>query len=122
MVKLTVDETPSAQLVAEALKETSVTDGRGRMITLKKPGVLAQFQIVKVMGETAKNEVYMAMIMPLLFISDIDGDAVHFPRTELEVDALIQRLDEDGVAAVMLKVQEVWGAPDPEKAKADLKN
>lgn len=114
--------TPSEEVVQKALFECTVTDAKGRVITLKKPGVLAQFRLIEALGETAKNEVYMGMVLPLIFIAAIDGDAVLTPTRKSEVEALIQRLDEPGITAVVSGVQEHFGQSNPEADKAALKN
>ncbi len=122
-VKLTVNETPTEQVIAKANAEAWVTDATGRVIKLKKPGVLAQYRLVEVVGaDAARNDVYMSMVLPLIFVSEIDGKPLQQPRTKIEVDALIQRLDEDGIAAVMKCVQDNFGNSDPEADKAALKN
>lgn len=114
--------TPSAEIIAKATAEVTVTDARGRVITLKKPGVLAQFRLVEALGDSAKNDVYMGMVAPLIFVSAIDGDPVYQPSKKSEVEALIQQLDEDGLAAVMSKAMEAFGNSDPEGDRAKLKN
>lgn len=123
-VKVTLNEspTPSQQVVAKATAETVITDGRGRSIRLKKPGVLAQFRLIEVLGDTAKNEVYMAMVMPLLFVTEIDGETIFPPSRKSEVEALIQRLDEDGIGAVQAAVMANFGNSNPEADRAALKN
>lgn len=122
MTTVTLQETPSAQLVAKAAATTECIDAAGRTITLKKPGVLAQFRLIEALGDTAKNEVYTSMVLPLIFVSAIDGDPVVPPTRKGEVEALIQRLDEDGIAAVVKAVQEHYGKSNPEADKATLKN
>ncbi len=123
MTKVTVKEsTPSAQLIAKAMQEVTVTDSTGRAIKLRKPGVLAQYRLVEVLGDSARNEVYIGMTMPLIYVSEIDGIAVSQPATKLQVEALIQRLDEHGIAAVMDGVQEHFGKQNPEADKAAIKN
>ena len=121
-VKVQLNETPSAQIVAKASAVAETIDPRGRIISLKKPGVLAQFRLVEALGDTAKNEVYMRMVLPLIYVSAIDGDPVAPPTRKSEVEALIQRLDEDGISAVMEAVSANYGATDPEADKAALKN
>lgn len=116
------ESAPSAQIIAKANAEAIVTDARGRTIKLKKPGVLAQYRLIEALGDSAKNEVYMGMVLPLIFISEIDGDVVFQPNTKREVEALIQRLDEEGISAVSLGVQEHFGKSDPDADKATLKN
>ena len=122
MAKVTINQTPSAQVVAKAISATTVTDSAGRTITLKKPGVLAQYRLIEALGDTAKNEVYMAMAMPLIYVSEIDGDSVILPSTKIQVEALIQRLDEHGIQAVIQDMQENFGKSDPDADKAALKN
>jgi hypothetical protein len=122
MAKVTINQTPSAQVVTKAISATTVTDSAGRTITLKKPGVLAQYRLIEALGDTAKNEVYMAMAMPLIYVSEIDGDSVILPSTKIQVEALIQRLDEHGIQAVIQGMQENFGKSDPDADKAALKN
>lgn len=122
MAKVQIDKTPSAQAVAKAAVEASVTDARGRAIVLKKPGILAQYRLIEALGDSAKNEVYMGMVLPLIFVASIDGDQVFMPNTKREVEALISLLDEDGVSAVVNGVQEHFGQSDPARDKAALKN
>lgn len=115
-------KTPSEEVVQKAVSEVVITDGMGRAITLKKPGVLAQFRLIEALGETAKNEVYMGMVLPLIFIASIDGAVVPTPVRKSEVEALIQRLDEEGVTAVVNGVQQHFGNSNPEADKAAIKN
>lgn len=123
-VKVTLNETPTPtqQVVAKAVSEVIETDPKGRVIKFRKPGVLAQFHLIEALGVTAQNPVYMGMAMPLLFVAEIDGDPVMPPNTKREVEALIQRLDTEGVNFVAETVQEKFGQQDPEKDKATLKN
>lgn len=103
-------DTPSQQVIRSATADVGIKDARGRAITLKKPGILAQYRLVEMMGESAANETYMNMVLPVLFVSAIDGEAVMTPNSKREVEALIQRLDEDGIAAVVNGVQDNFGA------------
>jgi hypothetical protein len=119
--KVTLVDSPRAQVLAKAAVEVTVTDARGRNITLKKPGVLAQYRIIEVAGESAKNEVYMSMVLPLIFVTSIDGDLVLQPTTKLQLEALITRLDEDGIETVIKGVRDSFGASDPEVDKAAIK-
>jgi len=121
-VKVTLNETPTQQIIAKAKAEVIVTDDKGRTIKLRKPGVLAQYRLIEVLGDSAKNEVYMGMVLPLIFVAEIDGDTVFSPTKKSEVEALIQRLDEEGISAVMVAVQANFGAPNPEADKAAIKN
>jgi hypothetical protein len=123
MTKVTLNETtPTAQVVAKAAADVIITDGRGRAIKLRRPGVLAQFRLIETLGDTARNGVYVNMVLPLIYVSAIDDDSIIQFSKKSEIEALIQRLDEDGVAAVMEGVSEHFGKPDPATDKAKLGN
>lgn len=125
MTKITVKEAgdlPSQTIVKQAAARVTIQDGNGRSITLQKPGVLAQFRLIKILGDTAKNTTYVQMVLPLTYVVEIDGLDVAQPNSEREIDALISRLDEEGVTAVMIGVQEHFGSGSAEQAKEDIKN
>lgn len=115
MARATINKSPTEQLVAAAQNTFEVKDTRGRTITLKKPGVLAQFRLVEALGDSAQNTVYMGMTFPLLYVSAIDGSPLNPLTNKLQVEALIQRLDEEGIAAVVEGVAENFG----KKTEAD---
>jgi hypothetical protein len=118
----TVEITPTQQMIKAAAAEVTVTDEKGRSLTLRKPGALAQFRMVEAVGaDAARNEIYMAMVMPLIYVVAIDGSALALPTTKRQVDALIQQLDEEGVAAAMAAVQTHFGRQDPEADAEALK-
>jgi len=127
-VKLTVRESteaaPSKQVTRDANFQVTVEAADGRKITLRKPGVLAQFKMIEMLGgAAAANQVFVNMVLPVTFVVAIDDDPVSRITTRAELDALIQRLDEAGVAKVMEAVPEHFGAQqDPEATKAAVKN
>jgi hypothetical protein len=107
--------------MAGSTQEVVVIDSIGRQITLKKPGLLAQFQIVEAAGpEAAENRVYMSMILPLIYVVSIDGLPVPPPRRKSEIDALIQRLEDHGFLALRNGLEEHFADQselDDKKAK-----
>ena len=99
-----------------------VTDAKGRKIGLKEPPFLAEFDIIDVVGpEKSKNQTYMGMLNPLLYIAEVDGEAVLFPTTMLQVRALIQKADRHGFIAVLEGIQKHFSAND-EALTEQLKN
>jgi len=98
-VQMQVVDAPASQAPAVP-KDVTVTDGRGRVIGIKKPPFLAQFRLTEALGQSANNDAYMNMVFPVLYVSSVDGDPVATPTTKLQVEAILQRLDEDGYAAV----------------------
>src|ERR1700733_1836894 len=99
--KMTVHETPTAQVIAKAAAEVTVKDLRGRILTLKKPGVLAQYRLIEALGDVAKNETYVSMCIPLLYVAAIDGEPPTPLSSKLRVEAMIQHLGDEGIEAAM---------------------
>jgi hypothetical protein len=117
---------PSEELIRQAIQPTTIKAG-SRTILMRKPGVLAQFNITDAMGDSSSNEALMRMVLPLIYIGEIDGEPVPPPQNRLQVDALITRLDDDGITAVMGWYIEHIVAPalaaiDAAKQRAALKN
>jgi hypothetical protein len=121
MSEPTVTIKPTQEILTKANEETSVIDDTGRVIKIKKPGVLAQYRLIEALGDSAQNQTYMGMVLPLIYVTAIDDLAVHQPKSKMQVEALIQQLDEAGIEAVMRHVQETFGKSDPEQDKAQLK-
>jgi hypothetical protein len=113
--------TPSEQIVARAMQEVEIDDARGRKILLRKPGALAQFRLVEAVGNSSTNQGYMAMVMPLIFVASIDGIFVPPLEQKKHVEALIVRLDDDGIAAVHKGVFEHFGESTTEADQEELK-
>ena len=118
----TVTIKPSDEVVEHAVKAIKVTDSKGRQITLQKPGVLAQYRLIEMLGDSARNQVYVGMVLPLMYVQAIDGEPTAKFSTKRELEAMIQTLDEEGISAVALGVQANFGTPDPEADKDQLKN
>lgn len=93
-----------AAMTAKAREEAVVTDKKGRALTLKRPEFLAQFQLAEVLGDAPDR--YMQMVLPVLYVAAIDGDAVLKPATKREVEAILKRLDAHGYSAVAAGIAE----------------
>lgn len=121
-VKLVESLSATEQLLAHANDAHIVTDSKGRRITLREPGVLQEFKFVELVGgEAAMNPVWMNMTMPLIYVAAIDDSPVFAPVKRIEIDALIERLGRDGIAAVSKGVAEKWGKKDPAKEVDEVK-
>jgi hypothetical protein len=86
--------------------EQVIIDDAGRRLSLRKVGVLETLRLYKALGpELAMNGPYMAAARIAASVAMIDHVPVPFPANEAAVEALLARLDEDGVAAVAAAIR-----------------
>jgi hypothetical protein len=120
-MEVTINPTTPSQELSPRRRPKCRSRTRAGAIRLKKPGVLAQYRLVEVLGDSAKNEVYMAMVLPLLYVAAIDDQPNPTPTRKSEVEALFQRWTK---TASRRSARPSWrtSAPaDPEADKAQLK-
>jgi hypothetical protein len=78
-----------------------ITDKTGRKIQLRRVGVLEQLRLFKALGpELSLNDPYMDLAIIAASVSMIDNIPLLFPVDESTVEAILERLGCDGVAAV----------------------
>ena len=116
-------ETPTEQAIKDKNQTFEITDAKGRGLKLRKPGMLAQYRLVGMLGKAADSETYLCMVSPLIYLYGIDEDtSIHFASVR-EMEGLITRLGEEGVEAVMLGVQKYFmtSVETVEEGKEEIK-
>ena len=98
--------TPSEQIIQEANHIYRVTDVKGRQIGFKSMDMNRRRRTFKaISAEMQGKPQYMGMVMIAASVVEIDGEEIPLPTTELQFDALIDRLDDAGFAAVGAGIQ-----------------
>ncbi len=89
-------------MTEEIQNDEEVIDARARVLKLRRIGALDQSRLVLMLGgDVASNGPYMsAFVFPVCSVREIDGESIDIPKNQLQLDALIQRLDDDGINAV----------------------
>lgn len=78
-----------------------VVDKAGRVIELRRLGVVEQLRLFKILGpELSENRAYVGLARVAAAVAGVDGVPVPFPAGEAGVEAALDRLGEDGVEAV----------------------
>jgi hypothetical protein len=91
---------PTARIVAQANAAIQVSDRDGRLLTLRRMGALDRLRLFKAIGPVlAQNPPYLGMAMLASSVTAIDDVPVPAPATEAQVEALISRLGDSGIAA-----------------------
>jgi hypothetical protein len=91
-------ETPTEAVATAAQTQVLVTDARGRVIAVHKLTLLNYYQLTKAMGETT-NSAAQDLAITAASVRRIDTLDFAMPRTERDVEFLMQMLDFDGLAA-----------------------
>lgn len=92
---------PSERIVSEAAQEFDVTDSAGRVLRIRRPGALDRLRLFKAVGPTlSTNERYVGYAMLAMCVSSIDGVPQPSPSNEGQLEALVQRLGDEGMVAI----------------------
>lgn len=113
------------ETIAEALVPDTIKDAKGRVLTLRTINVLQQVRLLRAIGpDQARNQPYVEIVMMAASVDNIDGVPIPMPTNERLIDLAIDRIGDDGFAALMVDMNrkfadltaaaEVAGAPsDP---------
>jgi hypothetical protein len=84
-------------------RTATVVDNKGRSIKVKKLSALDRVRLFKAAGAThSENRMLQSYYSTAASVTDLDGMPVVFPISEMQLDALVARLDEHGLEAAIL--------------------
>ena len=106
---------PSHDIIREAHKTFTATDTKGRRLTLRRLTALDTLRLFKAAGPVlAQNEPWLSMAGLALSVLEIDSVPVPSPATESQIENLIDRLGDEGLAAIADAIEVKHDAPDTE--------
>lgn len=92
--------TPSATIIAAASASHTVADSDGRRLSLRRLTALDKLRLFKAAGPVlAQNQPWLGMAMLACSVSAIDDVPVPPPASEQQIEALVSRLGDNGIAA-----------------------
>jgi hypothetical protein len=92
---------PSATIIAAATGAPSVTDRLGRHLTLRRMTSLDKLRLFKAAGPVlAQNQPWLGMAMLACSVAEIDNVPVPAPTNEQQIESMVARLGDLGIAAV----------------------
>ncbi len=110
--------TPSATIIAAATAAPTVTDAAGRRITLHRLTALDKLRLFKAAGPLlSQNQHWLGMAALACSVSAIDNVPVPPPATEQQIEAMVARLGDPGIAAIATALSPEPG-PTPEVVAA----
>ena len=111
---------PSTTVLNEASQIILVTDQKGRRFSLRRMTALDTLRLFKAAGPVlAQNGPWLSMAGLAFSVSDIDGVPVPALATEAQIESLIDRLGDHGLAAIADALKE---DPNEPEAKAQVGN
>ncbi|WP_376092817.1 hypothetical protein ACE7GA_24370 [Roseomonas sp. CCTCC AB2023176] len=120
-----VPETASQAIVRAANQPRVCTDSRGRRIVWKALGAFDNMKLAEIVGASnIENGQYMLFANAAYSVQEIDGERTPKPATKLQLEALVQRLGDEGIEALFESAAEAGrirqgegGRADPDSAK-----
>lgn len=94
------DKAPAATAVTTTKQSETIKDDMGRDLIVKVVSTLEAARLTRACGQDAENQTYMTFAVMAASVRAIDGDPVMFPNTIKSVEAIIERLDDEGMQAV----------------------
>jgi hypothetical protein len=92
---------PSASIIASAVATQVVTDTEGRRLTLRRLTALDKLRLFKAAGPLlAQNQPWLGMAVLASSVEAIDNVPMPQPVNELQIEAMIGRLGDAGIAAI----------------------
>ncbi len=105
--------TPSESIVAASGATENVIDSGGRRLTIRRLSALDRLRLFKAAGPMlAQNQPWLGMALIASSVTAIDDVPVPPPANEIQIEAMIGRLGDAGVAAVAKALQQM-SEPDP---------
>lgn len=102
MTKVSV-QLPSEKIIAKqkAQLKDHVIDDQGRIIKLRMPDALDEFDLNSALGKDSTNVGCISMAQPLLYIESINGEAFHVPKSYAQIRAAIQKVGRDSILIIL---------------------
>jgi hypothetical protein len=92
---------PTAAIVSAATVAPTVTDALGRRLTLRRMTSLDKLRLFKAAGPTlAQNQPWLGMALLACSVVEIDSVPVPSPANEQQIESMVARLGDLGIAAV----------------------
>lgn len=97
---MSVDKKPSEKVVKNPIDGMEMKDASGRVLRLRKPDILDQYDLFSAIGDDTKNPACFVMAMKTLYVATIDGQVVECPKSLAQFRATLKRIGEDGMTAI----------------------
>ena len=99
---------PSARIIAQAASTLTIVDADGRSLVMRRLGALDRLRLYKVIGASlGTNAPYLGIAMLAVSVCSVDGVPMPPPGTEAQLEALVARLGDAGIAAAAAAMRQL---------------
>jgi hypothetical protein len=113
---------PSETIIASSVAAQVVADGQGRRIALRRMAVLDKLRLFKAAGPVlSQNGPWLGVALLACSVTAIDDIPVPMPANEQQIEALVARLGDPGIAAAAAALSAV-AEPALETMRQDAGN
>ena len=92
--------TPSETIIASPASAQVLTDDNGRKLALRRMTVLDKLRLFRAAGpQLSQNGPWLGIALLACSITEIDDVPVPMPVNEQQIEALVARLGDEGIAA-----------------------
>jgi hypothetical protein len=123
MAKLSVKSANVSSSSEQVPDEVKVIDARGRTIGVRRMRMSMRRRVLKaITPEMQEREKYLGLAMLAACCSSINDEPIRMPASESELDFLIDRLDDEGFAAIGQAIVENFAPKSEMEIAAEAKN
>ena len=88
-------------------KSGTCTDENGRVIGWRVPNALQKIKVLDMIGANSSgNSAVAGQLMLAASVVSINGERVSFPINRLQLEAIVGRLDDEGLSAIALSFRD----------------
>ncbi len=116
-------ETPTQTMIKATAKVGETTDELGRRIVARRLTPLDRMRLFQAAGnDLAKNEQWIGLAALAASCIELAGDQVAKPVSKAQIEALVERLGDEGLSAIAEIYQETFGVTVEDDVVATAKN
>ena len=104
--------TPSTSILADNAATQTILDADGHRLAVRRLNALDRLRLFKAAGPLlAQNQPWLGMALIACSVSAIDDVPMPQPVTESQIESMVSRLGDAGIAAVAAALQSAMPSP-----------
>ena len=108
---------PASKINIVDARTATARTSDGRTLTVKRLSVVEKMRLAKALGEHSGNDSYGNFAVVAASVREIDSMPIPFPMTTLQLEAIVQRLDDDGMESAIRALLAVSVPAQPDAIK-----